>query len=179
MATALHLLGVAGYRGGFLWAALLLGAGGGTLCALLLPRRVSYRFVWAGAAAIVGVTIAGALLDAAPPSRGRLHETLDDLDLRFFTLTAQHESGHSWCQPTCPVVQRSYEAPVGASGPALLTVAAALVRAGLLDEDSPLLHAEPRDRFEVRGDELHIAVEAREPTPGERVGVTIRAEALR
>jgi hypothetical protein len=177
--AAVHALGLAGYRAGFVWAALAIAGGGGTVAAIGLGGRVTYRWVWAGAVAVLGLAIAGRLLDVAPPSRGRLRETLDDLDLRFFVLTATREAGHSWCRPTCPVVERTYQAPVGAPGPALLGVAGAMVRAELLEDDASVLRAEPTRRFAVVRDEMRVEVEAHQPEPGQRVVVTITARARR
>lgn len=132
LAAALALLGVGGYRSGFLWCSLVIGAGGAALLLRLLPSDTVFRGAWALTVLVLGAVMSAKLVDLGPPSRGRLQADLDHLRLPFFTETSHRMSGHSWCRPHCPVVSRTYRAPdVGATG-TLGSVAVALEQRRLL-----------------------------------------------
>jgi hypothetical protein len=139
----LHLLGVGGYRAGFLWLALLLAGAGGGLTFVTLPS-VPRRTVWVLAVVILGVTAASALVERAPQSGPRLAQRLDGIDLPFFTVVRTETTGHGWCRPHCPRVRRSYRTPSAAPRANELTILLALQQARLLAEHvipPPLPHA--------------------------------------
>ena len=109
-AVPMYLFGVAGWRQGFLAVAVALVAiafGGGAL----LLREVPGRGPYTGAAVLLAVVVAAQLTELAPPSAGVLTATLDDLPLAFYEMTGEQRSGNGRCQPTCPVVRRTYLGP--------------------------------------------------------------------
>lgn len=125
---ALGVLGVAGYRGGFALATAIVGVTGAALALWIVPAGAPLRPAWAVSAVVAAAVISGLLVDMAPPSRGRLADQLDRLELTNLRVLGQASSGHSWCRPTCPVVERRYLASVGDRRGPLLDLAFALER---------------------------------------------------
>lgn len=104
-------VGLGGFRRGFpaVSLPLVLVAAGGTWWAL--RGAVDAAVLWAVAAAVLAVTVGGVLVEVAPPSRGRLTAELDALRLPFYDVVGTRATGNSRCSP-CPVVERTYRAPV-------------------------------------------------------------------
>jgi hypothetical protein len=165
----LHLLGVGGYRAGFLWTALPLAAGGAALTLLVL-RDVEQRLTWAGVVLLVGLTVAARLVDVAPPSAGTLAARMDGLDLPFFKELDERRTGHSWCSPHCPRVVRTYDAPDTAPFAAVHEVVLALAQKQI--EVVPRPGAE---RVRVRHDDVVIEVTARQQSGDVTVVIDYRA----
>lgn len=152
----LDLAGVAGYRAGLVIVAIPL-VGGSALLFWWLLRRNPARVQWAAVAAIVGLVATAVLGSRAPDSSGVLEGQLDELSLPFFELREQTESGHSWCSPTCPRVERTYDVPDVGVQSTMVTVGIALAKAGLMSDDD--LRRIGRDRFlRVRSDRVEVQV---------------------
>ena len=167
---ALHMLGVGGYRGGFAWTAVVLGGGGGLATGILL--RHSSGMVWGLAVAVAGAAMGGLLAEAAPVSTGRLADQMDDLQLPFFEAMEERRSGHSWCRPTCPVVERLYDPPDVSPSALAVTTGAAFLDHGLI-EDQQLQSLVRQNGFRLVTDDVRIRVSIGDDR------VTIRYEALR
>jgi hypothetical protein len=129
----LGYLGVGGYRAGFLWLALALPVTGGALTLALTRNRDTATVAWCIAAALVGLTAAAKLVDLAPESAPRIDQRLDHLALPFYRTVAEQSSGHGWCRPHCPTVERVYRVPSTGVSATLFTVTLALQRAHLID----------------------------------------------
>ena len=171
--AGVHVLGVAGYRGGFFWALLIVAGGGGLATAWATRRRDDRRWAWVAAAAVVGAACAGWLFDHAPPSTGRLVAILDDLKLDGVRALSTHREGHSWCRPTCPSVTRTYQPTVGRRG-ALVLVGVALQRAGLV---RPSSFAAAKEGFS--GGDENVAVAVRLTRSHERDAIVVQLRAKR
>jgi hypothetical protein len=132
MGLAVHALGIAGYRVGWLWAGLLVAA----LPCVLVWRGVGEtlgpRGIWVVAFAVGGLTATGWLVDHAPLSAGQLHDRMHDISPPFTNVLSEHRSGHSWCRPRCPRVTRVLRAPDTAPFAALLNTAAEMRVEGLM-----------------------------------------------
>ena len=128
----LGFLGVGGYRAGFVWVAIALPAAGAGLAWILLRDADTNRPVWCLAVAAISIVAAAKLVDYSPDSTARLDHRLDALTLPFFTRTAEHRSGHGWCSPHCPEVERVYKVPATAPRAAYFTVLLALQQQHLL-----------------------------------------------
>lgn len=161
--VVLDLLGVAGYRNGFLLTALLLGVAGGAAVWLALAG-VPQRATWLVAYLLLAVVVAGVLVDRAPLSTGRLRAAADDIELPFHRVVGTESSGNSRCRP-CPAVTRRYDGPDLNVEPALIEVAAAAAAAGYPLE----LTVEHRraGRFATANGTIHLEV-----TVGRREGGT-------
>jgi hypothetical protein len=160
--AALHLLGVGGYRAGFLWLFLALPAAA-TAIAFLLLEAAPNRGLWAAVVAILALTVAAKLVDLAPDSAGRLEERLDGLELPLFTRASDTASGHGWCRPHCPTVTRRYRTPSSAPRANELTILLALQAAHLSETKAapPALPVAGRP-VTIRTDRLRIDVRVAE-----------------
>jgi len=176
-AVVLHLLGVAGYQAGEILVAIVLAVvAGGT--AWRAYRPFASRGTWTAAVAVGASALTGVLTPPAPWSTGRLGAELDAVELPFAEVISERTSGHSWCIPTCPVLERTYRGPAITPRAAAAEVAVALVDAGLGPEEIPRQLA---DAFTFTGEDVRIVVRA-EPEDDELpspILITIRLEARR
>ena len=156
-AAFLYYLGVGGYRFGFLWVALPLVGVTALLAWRVVPDEAPYRGAWALAAAVVGLTVAGVLVDTAPPSAGELASRMDDLELPSFKEISERRSGSSTCRPLCPSVERLYDAPDTAPFAATYTVALALMEKDMLERPPART-----TRLRLRGDDMTVAADVRD-----------------
>jgi hypothetical protein len=149
VAAVLWFLGCGGYRGGFFLCAGLLAVVGvaGTLAAL--PAGTPSRGVIAAVLAVVGLVIAGRLIETAPLSRGHLAKDMTHLRLPFFERIAEHQSGHSTCRPGCPVVTRRYRGPDTGNAATFSVLAAALQRDGYVKRIRDVTGAAQGDHVRV------------------------------
>jgi hypothetical protein len=122
----LGYLGVGGYRAGFLWLALAVPLLGTALTWLAFRGIDTNRALWCVAVAVVGLTAAAKLVDLAPESTARLDQRLDRLALPFYSTVHETRTGHGWCSPQCPRVERVYRVPTTAPRAAYFTVLLAL-----------------------------------------------------
>lgn len=160
MGAALGVTGVAGFRGGFFIVAAIL-AGGAAAVTWIELSGAAQRGTWVLAFAIIGVVIAGVLVDRAPLSKGRLQAEADRVELDFYRLEREVLSGNSRCKP-CPTVERRFV------GPDLIVEAALIEVAAVLASDSYPLKITTEAR---RTGRLTTATEA------VRVDVVVRREA--
>ena len=177
-ALALDLLGVAGYQAGELLVAGTLALVTGAV-AWLAYRDVASRGIWTASLAIAATVLTPVLAARAPWSTGRITAELDRVELPFADELRTSRSGHSWCRPTCPVVERVYLGPAVNPGAAGQDVAAALAAAGLIDHR---LGADTASgAFTLTTDDARIAIRAEAGTDADdgRVRITIRIEARR
>ena len=177
-ATALlDLGGVAGYRAGLVIVAIPL-VGGSALLFWWLLRRNPARTQWVIVTAIFGLIATAVLGTRAPDSRGVLERQLDELTLPFFEVEKQTESGHSWCAPSCPRVERTYDVPDVGVQSTMVTVGIALAKAGLMTDDD--LRSIGKDRFlRIRSDRVEIEVRVDEGEGDAVESVRIRLESRR
>ena len=176
-AVLLDLAGVAGYRSGLVLVAVPMVLGP-VVAAWALARRSGSWTVWALAGAVAGLCATAVLGARAPYSEGELVRRMDDLDLPFFEVARQQETGSSWCRPDCPAVERTYEVPDVGVQSTMVTVGLALVRADLVeDRDLPQLSSGPFLR--VRSSRLTVEVHAEEADDGTLRAVRIRYAAAR
>lgn len=155
LTAALHVLGVGGWRLGWLWVGISLVPGSAALTAVVLghtPRRIA----WSAAMAVCGLAAVGVLTQSAPLSKGVLAERIDRLSLPFFEEVSRRAGGHSWCRPECPQVERSYLPPDTANPDLpILTVLLALQAEGLLTEDQVSQFA-GRDSVVAEGEDFTV-----------------------
>jgi hypothetical protein len=130
----LGYLGVGGYRAGFLWLALAIPVASTFLTWWLLRRRDTNTAVWCIAIVLIGVTAAAKLVDLAPESTARLDQRLGRLALPFYKTVRETRSGHGWCRPHCPRVERVYSAPDTSTTGALLQVIVTMSQQGLVPD---------------------------------------------
>lgn len=177
LAGVLYAFGVAGFQGGEIIVASLLAVTGGATAWWAL-RGVNGQPFYAGSVAALATVITPVLVASAPWSTGELEAQLDRLDLPFAEQISQHESGHSWCQPTCPVVTRVYRGPAINALAAAGEVLAALKEAELVDS---LRGIKLETKLVLADDDVRLTVETKPDEPGRisRVRITIRAEARR
>jgi hypothetical protein len=128
----LGYLGVGGYRAGFVWLALVIPVVATALTWFALRRIDTNRALWCVAVALIGITAAARLVDLAPASTTRLDQRLDHLTLPFYRQVGETRTGHGWCSPHCPRVERVYRAPRTAPRAAYFTVLLALRQRQLL-----------------------------------------------
>jgi len=147
--VVLGYLGVGGYRAGFLWLALALPAASTVLTWWMLRGRDMNTAIWCVAVAVIAITAAAKLVDLAPESTARLDQRLNRLRLPYFHEVAERRSGHGWCSPTCPTVERTYLAPNTAPEGELLLVAANLSQQGLVPDMTALAGSHPSRSFRV------------------------------
>lgn len=122
-------LGLGGYQNGRLLVAAVVGLGTTSAFWASASRSGLDPRIWTVSVALLAITL-GSLVGAnAPRSRGSLRSELDGYLLPFFTDLGDRATGHSWCRPTCPAVERRYRAPRTNPDVALDTVTAALVAA--------------------------------------------------
>jgi hypothetical protein len=158
----LGYLGVGGYRAGFVWLALALPAAATLLTWLALQGSDTTRAAWCIAAALLGLTAAAKLVDLAPDSAARIDERLGRLALPFYTPVEEHRSGHGWCRPHCPTVERVYRVPSTGAPATYFTMTLALQRAHLVDPKFALPPTLPAGRDVVlRARRLTFTLRAR------------------
>lgn len=160
-AGVLHLLGVAGFRGGFVVAATVLGGGAAAIAVAMLRRTDTPLAAWALTAAVLGAVLAGGLVEVAPPSHGVLAARLDALDLPGHQLVEERRSGSGWCRPRCPTVTRVYAGAAVRPRAAVLEVTVALLRNGYLTQDE--LPARPGPALRLVTDDMRLDVRAEGP----------------
>jgi hypothetical protein len=177
VAGVLYAFGVAGFQGGEIIVPTLLAITGGATAWWAL-RCIPGRPFYAASLAALSTLLTPVLVASAPWSTGELEAQLDRLKLPFAEQVSQRESGHSWCQPTCPVVTRVYLGPAINAPAAAAEVLAAIVQADIADV--------PRDRkirptFVLVNDDVRLTVKTAPEHPGQisRIRITIRAEARR
>jgi len=128
----LGYLGVGGYRAGFVWLALVIPLVATALTWLAFRGIDTNRALWCVAVAVIGITAAAKLVDLAPDSTARLEQRLDHLALPFYKTVSETRSGHGWCAPHCPRVERVYRVPSTAPRAAYFTMLLALRQRHLL-----------------------------------------------
>lgn len=177
LAGVLYAFGVAGFQGGEIIVASLLAVVGGVTAWWAL-RGVPGRPYYAGSVAALSSLVTPILVAAAPWSTGELEAQLDRLRLPFAEQVSQHESGHSWCQPTCPVVTRTYLGPA-INAPAAANEVAAAIRTAGIATIPPSTRL--RSRFVLTNEDVRLTVTTEPDEPGRisRIRITIRAEARR
>jgi hypothetical protein len=173
----LGYLGVGGYRAGFLWLALALPAAATLLTWLALRAVDTNGVLWCLAVAVVAVTVAAKLVDLAPESTARLDQRLDRLALAFYRPVAEHRSGHGWCRPSCPRVERTYRAPDTAPTGALLLLIVTLSQQGLVPDVRKVASLRPRHDVTIPS-HRHVVTARVEPRAG-YLEVTVRLQATR
>lgn len=128
-----RVIGLGGFRLGWLWCALLLG-GGAVAVLLLAGRRLPGASSYVASAAVIGLVLGIQLHSVAPISRSRIGEYLDSLAIEGEVLD-ETASGNGRCSPECPTVTRRYRMIYNRAGVAMTTVEAKLVGAGFSVED--------------------------------------------
>lgn len=123
--VALDLAGIGGWRGGLLWVGVPL-VGGSIGLATWSLRATPSRTTWTLVAAVAGLILTGVVAPRATASPGALSERMSKLSLPYFERTAETRRGHSWCRPTCSVVDRTYKAPNTSVRALAITVAGAM-----------------------------------------------------
>ncbi|MBV8960690.1 MAG: hypothetical protein JO087_18170 [Actinobacteria bacterium] len=161
----LGYLGVGGYRAGFLWLALAIPVVATALAWRVLRNVDTNTALWCVAVALIGITACAKLVDLAPESTARLAQHLDGLNLPFFKTVRETRSGHGWCRPHCPRVERQYTVPRTAPRAAYFTVLLALRQHHLLDVNERLPDVRAAgERVVTRTDRYTITVTAAPPT---------------
>jgi hypothetical protein len=177
IATAvLHLLGVGGYRLGWLWCAAVLVIG---LGALMWHTQGSsgQRGIWLAVVLVVGATATGWLVDHAPLSRTRVAELGRKVRVDFSDAVSERISGHSWCRPHCPRVVRTVRAPRTDPRATMANIAAQMRLAGLLDDLREV--AAPRPQQFLRVYSERAVAEVRITTRPDYLLVTLTVTATR
>ena len=128
----LHLLGVAGYRTGFVGVfvpmALTTGA-----AVWFAGRAGGSRPIWITVGVVAAAIVAGLLTEAAPPSKGRLLAEARTYVPPFYEEVAAGTAGHSWCRPDCPSARVTLATPnVGTRG-VMLAITTELYTRGIID----------------------------------------------
>jgi hypothetical protein len=167
---------VAGWRAGWLLALAWFAVGGALVTWFTLGPRPG-RGSFTAAVVILGVVAAVKLPSLAPESKGRLADRIDRLPLSFFTTIDEHRSGHSWCRPTCPVVERTLQGPALTPRAAQIQAASALHAAGLLEGLRPLASIEPQTV--IRGDDPYVHATIRIEHVNGRVRLKVRLQSRR
>lgn len=161
----LNAMGIGGYRAGFLWLCVALPVPATALTWASLRGVDTNKALWCVAVALIGLTIAAKLVDLAPESTARLDQRLAGLALPFFKLTHETRTGHGWCRPHCPEVEREYTAPRTAARAAYFTVLLALQQRHLLVSGRRILDVQVADTpVVVRTDRVVVIVTAAPPT---------------
>lgn len=169
--------GIAGYRGGFLLATAALAVGPLLLLARF-GRDIAGRGILAAAFLILAVTGAAVVHDRAPESHGELARRLDGLDLPLFEQVSESRLGSSTCRPSCPAIERRYDAPSTAPFAAVSRVSLELLRRGMITVDDRPRNLRSADFTATTTDGLHFHVRARaKESPEGPVRVTIRLTA--
>ena len=158
--AALHVLGVAGYRAGWLWTLVILAGGAGALAWRALPREFGGRTLWLVAFVAIAVVASSWLVDHAPLSAPRVRAQVARLEPPFARRLTQRTSGHSWCRPTCPIVERTYRMPDTATSKALLDVIARMRLAGEVEDFEPVARLRPQRFIRVPGRQAITEVRA-------------------
>jgi len=156
-----HVLGIGGYRNGRILIGLVVGVGAATVFWLSAPRDTFDRRIWAVSVALVSFTLGTIVGGAAPASRGALSAELDTIPLAFFTTLGEEASGHSWCRPRCPVVERRYRGPRTNPEAGLATVVGALAAAKIDVSDATFSTTERGATMVARTPTYRIRVVAR------------------
>ena len=142
--VVLGYLGVGGYRAGFLWLTLAIPLAGTLLTWRLLRGGQTNTALWCVAVALIGITVAAKLVDLAPESTARLEQRFNRLSLPFYKQVRETRSGHGWCRPHCPRVDRLYRAPDTSSTGALLQVIVSLSQQGLVPDVRRVASTRPK-----------------------------------
>lgn len=177
--AVLSFFGTGGYRNGFALSAvpLVLVAAVGTVWAIKPSVQVTKS--WVAVNAVVGLVLAGAVVEVSPPSRGRLSAEADALRLPFHKVIDTRESGNSRCAP-CPVVVRRYRAPVPSVEGTISAVLSALMERGLIAgvRDFKRTSAFTEVRGERDGTEVLVTIEV-PPGPVREPLITVRLRGRR
>jgi len=173
LTAGLDIMGVAGYRFGFVFVSLVLVAT--AVGVLAVGGSPGMARLWYLAAVVGAIAIAGLLVDRAPFSVPRLASEMDALPLPLYRVVEETRQGNSRCRPSCPVVTRIYAGPLLDDRGTVLDVANALqLRGYQLDIARAVTSA---TSFEARRKRVKVTVSA--PTlssSGERqVAITFRA----
>lgn len=123
--------GLGGWQFGWLTALAVTVGGGVALAAITWPRAVG-RGLWLAGYAVLGAVVAVVSATKAPASAPRLTDRLDHVHPAFFRTISTRSSGHGWCLPSCPTVERRYASPALGPRPSVVNLAAALRAGGLL-----------------------------------------------
>jgi len=175
--VVLGYLGVGGYRAGFLWLALAIPLAGTLLAWWLLRRQPTNTALWCVAVVLLGITVAAKLVDLAPESTARLDQRFNRLSLPFFKQVRETHTGHGWCRPQCPRVERLYRAPDTSPTGALLQVIVSLSQQGLVPDVRRVASARPKLDATIPS-HRHVAY-ARAVRRAGYIEVTIRLSATR
>jgi hypothetical protein len=152
----LHVLGVGGYRSGFLGVFVPLALATGLVTWLAVGRRAD-RVLWTSALVVLAATAAGLLTSAAPPSRAVLLDDARTLLPNFSDEVSHETTGHSWCRPHCPVATVVAE-PAGTGAPAVMVeVATVFFQRGDLTQQELVAIARQRT-FVVRAPDVGYRV---------------------
>ena len=153
--AAVHGLGLAGYRVGWVWTGAPLAASV-AVAWWLLGTGFPGRAAWVAAFAVVAVTAMAWSVDHAAMSKPRLADALDKLEPAFLTLQRERVTGHSWCRPSCPRVERTYKAPALGGFGVLLNVAAEMRLEGLLPNLTAVGQHHPTRYLRVQGERYRV-----------------------
>lgn len=178
-ALVLFLLGVAGYRLGWLLSAVALSAVSGGLLVLTLGRGFPARVWWVALVVLIGVGATSWLVDHAPLSHGRLRDRVAAIHLQFVKVVSEHDTGHSWCRPTCPEITRVYEAPATTTFKAIFDTAALMRVHGQLRDIEPVARRHPQHFLRVPDQRTITEVRADEADGGIRLTIRVIARRSR
>jgi hypothetical protein len=130
--VVLHLLGVAGYRTGFVGVFLPIALTTGA-AVWVGGRAGGSRPIWIAAGVVAAAIVAGLLAEAARPSKGRLLAEARSYVPPFYEEVAAATAGHSWCRPDCPSARVTLATPnVGTRG-VMLAIITELYTRGIVD----------------------------------------------
>lgn len=149
------VLGIAGYRAGWVWVMLVLVVGTAAVSWTAVNRVTAHRG-WVISFVLFGLILSARQIDTAPLSKGRLAASLDKFKLDFYKLESERTSGHSWCRPTCPSVTRVYRAPNTGPVFAKQTVASTASYYHFLPDLRAVLEARSATGFEAVGERATI-----------------------
>jgi hypothetical protein len=173
LGLALFLLaGVGGWQGGWLLGLVWFAVAGGLLSWRMLGEEPG-RGLFVTAVVVLGVTAALSCADRAPASAGRLARQMDGFHLDFYKKTGETKSGHGWCRPKCPTVERTWLGPYNNTRIGQVHAAVALHDAGYLPDIA--LKLSTRQTGSVRGgnDRVEAVARIRQNSEG-RIVLTVR-----
>jgi len=115
------ITGIGGWRWSWLLAPAAMALGPAVLTWLILPRFPRQRRPAAVLIGTAGLVVTMLAVAWTPPSHGRIAEVLDRVELPSgWHLVKESEDGDHFCLMTCPTIYRTYEAPPGVNGVAVL-----------------------------------------------------------